>query len=193
MIATEFPGPPFELFPEAQRWWSFADYGAVVGLMRRFGAREVLEFGPGSSTLALLEGGASRVDTFEDNPDWLGVWAERLAARFPDRVFLHPFEWADPLELGDAFDRRKWDLALIDGPHGTLARPAVIAWALARCKVVVVPTEEIAYGRGALRLFLEALAETAGVPIEYVETGPAAGGFAVLARRRPGRPWKVKP
>lgn len=176
--------PPFRLYPEEQHWWSMNDYGAVLSVMERLQAKTVLEFGPGWSTRALIEGGATAIDACEDNPNWFAVHAARLVPLFPDIVTLHPFSWVDPLTI-PAIDDKWYDLALIDGPYGTLQRPAVLAYCLARCTAVLLPTEEIAYGKGALRPHIERLAEQFGRDIEWMETGPLSGGFALLTR--PGR------
>lgn len=178
----EVKSPPFEFYPsEPQRWWSPNDYGAVLGVMEFLKPKKVLEFGPGWSTRALIEGGATKIDSCEDNPDWFAVHAERLEALFPSIVTLQPYVWSDPVFI-PAINRRRYDLALIDGPHGTLNRPAVIAYALARCKAVLVPTEEMAYGKGALRPHIERLAQEFGFSAEWMETGPDSGGFALLTR-----------
>src|SRR4051812_40979556 len=91
--------PPFELYPIEQHWWSFNDYGAVLEVTERLKAKKVLEFGPGWSTRALIEGGATKVDTCEDDPDWFAVHSERLVPQFPDVVTLHPYVWSDPVSI----------------------------------------------------------------------------------------------
>ena len=48
----------FRLYPREEHFCSFADYGAILDTVRRLDAKRVLEFGPGHSTLALVEGGA---------------------------------------------------------------------------------------------------------------------------------------
>lgn len=171
--------PPFALYPEAQHWWSLTDYGAVLGVVEQLGARRVLEFGPGSSTLALIEGGAEHIDACEDNPIWFNVYKDRLAIQYPTIVRFVPYVWADPLSI-PALDAQWYDLALIDGPHGTLQRPAVLAYCLERCRAVLMPTEEIAYGRGALRPHITRIAADHNRQIEWMETGPLSGGFALM-------------
>lgn len=169
----------FALYPEEQHWWSFNDYGAVLDVTARLKPKRVVEFGPGSSTLALIEGGAKHIDTCEDAADWFEVYEERLAKRFPAIVHIHRYTVADPLSI-PALDHQKYDLALIDGPLGTLARPAVIAWCLARCKAVLVPTEDLKPADAGLRPAITRLAEEFGRSIEWMETGPLSGGFALM-------------
>jgi hypothetical protein len=168
----------FELYPEERHWWSFNDYQAVLDAMRRTGAREVLEFGPGSSTLALIEGGAATVDAFEDDDSWAAVYEERLAGRFPDVVRIHRYVWSDPLQLPQ-LARRTFDLALIDGPRGTARRHAVLHAALACSRWVLMPVEDQT-GDVGLRAVIQAAAWDLGVPVEITETGPLSGHFALV-------------
>ncbi len=175
--------PPFKLYPEEKHWWSFQDYSAVLTIMERLHPARVLEFGPGNSTLALIEGGAAHIDCCEDNPIWFNTYKERIADAYPAIVRFVPYEWSDPVSI-PAIDAERYDLALIDGPHGTLNRPAVIAYCLQRCAAVLVPTEEIAYGKGALRPHIQRLGDAFGFDIEWMETGPLSGGFALLTSNK---------
>lgn len=167
----------FELYPEERHWWSMNDYRAVLDTMRQLKPARVLEFGPGSSTLALIEGGASHVDTLEDDPDWATTYEERLQAKYPAIVTLHRYAWSDPLSI-PSIDGETYDLALIDGPLGTNRRPAVVAYCLDRCAAVLAPTED---GNPGFRLELRRIAEARGLALEIRETGPLSGGFALLA------------
>lgn len=174
--------PPFRLYPEERHWWSFADYGAVLAVMERLQPKRVLEFGPGNSTLALIEGGAERIDCCEDDPTWFNVYKGRLEDAYPAIVRFVFYTWTDPVAIPQLAEER-YDLALIDGPLGTLNRPAVIAYCLARCAAVLVPTEELAYGGSALKPHIEQLAVEFGFDVEWMETGPLSGGFALLTMR----------
>jgi hypothetical protein len=174
--------PPFTLYPEERHWWSFNDHGAVMEVMARLQPKRVLEFGPGSSTLALIEGGATRIDSCEDNPDWLGVYRERLEAVYPV-VTLHEYTWSDPLSV-PAIARRRYDLALIDGPYTSEKRPPAITYALQRSKAVLVPTEDHDRVHSSLlRPIIAQLAERFGFYVELMDTGPLAGGFALMTRK----------
>lgn len=172
----------FALFPEPTSWWSLADYGAVLKVMRERKPQRVLEFGPGSSTLALIEGGASVIDSCEDNPEWLGVYDERLPRRFP-QVRLRPYVFTNPLTV-PGVDRERYDLALVDGPRGTDKRPAAIEYCLQRCDAVLAPTEDWrGDGRATVRLIETAcrkLAQRYGRTLTIEETGPLSGAFALL-------------
>lgn len=167
------------------RWWSEHDYRAVLAAMEKTGAKRCLEFGPGSSTLALIEGGASSVDTCEDAPDWAEVYEERLVKRFPTAEWpcelrLHRFEWPEGKKLSiPSLGKQRFDLTLIDGPLGTERRPDVVRFALARSTWVLAPTEEFKT-RAFLRPLFTEIAEKAGRSIEVTETGPLSGAFALI-------------
>lgn len=173
--------PPFKLYPEERHWWSMSDYGAVLGVMRELQPKRVLEFGPGSSTLALIEGGATSIDTCEDNEDWARVYDERLVGRFPEIVRLHRYVWGDPIYV-HGVDGQRFDLALIDGPLGTPQRPPVVRYCLERCDAVLVPTEDL---NPSFRQSLKAIARETGWRIEIWETGPLSGGFALMTPEPP--------
>lgn len=171
----------FSLFPKEQHWCSFFnDYAAVLDVTDRLNPATVIEFGPGSTTLALVEGGAGQIDCMEDNPDWLAVYQERLASRFPGRVRMHRYQWADPLSI-PKFDGRTFDMGFVDGPRGTLNRPAVIAWCAKRCRALLVPTED--HGcRPVLRPVISSVAEANGMTVEWMETGRLSGGYALMVK-----------
>lgn len=172
---------PFALYPEERHWWSFQDYGAVLDTMRALRPARVLEFGPGSSTLALIEGGAASIDTCEDNPDWAGVYEDRLQGKYPAIVRLHRYSYAVPLTI-PAIDGQTYDLALIDGPHGTNSRPPVVRYCMERCAAVLTPTED---GNPDFRRALYAIAAESGWNLTIRETGPLSGGFALLTPPEP--------
>ncbi len=180
------PGP-FRLYPEEQRWWSFRDYDAVLSALERVPHARVLEFGPGSSTLALIEGGALEVHACEDSAHWAAVQEERLVRRFPSVVHLHRYTWPEGADLSvPGVDDLRFDLALIDGPRATERRPDVLRYALARSQWVLMPTEEY-QTRAWLRQSIAEIAEAGGVSAEFNETGPLAGAFALIGPTAFGR------
>jgi len=175
-------GRTFALFPEETHFWSFADYGAVLDVMVRLHPKRVLEFGPGSSTLALVDGGAERIDTLEDDPAWAEVYEDRLVKRFPAIVHLHRYVYYDPLVL-PSIEYRTYDLALIDGPHGTQHRRAPLVFSLAHCAAVLMATEDCKPDHQSLRPLITEEAERHKFDIEWMETGPTSGGFALMRKR----------
>lgn len=166
----------FRLYPEERHWCSFADYGVIVDVVRRLGARSVLEFGPGSSTLALVEGGAARIDACEDDDHWLGVYRERLERRFPGVVHLHAYEHDDLMI--PAVHGRRYDLALVDGPHDVEERASWIAYAMTLARHVLVPLE-LSEG-DSLAMFVPEIADVLGRPYERIESGPLAGAYGLV-------------
>lgn len=169
----------FRLYPAEQHWWSFADYGAVLDVMARLRPARVLEFGPGSSTLALIEGGAQRIDCCEDDKRWATVHRSRLEHRFSGKVAIVDYQWSDPVSI-PALDPERYDLALIDGPRETPKRIAVLDYCLQRCAWVLIPTESAS----GSRLLREACEERAGRnfrTLTITETGPLAGAFALFS------------
>jgi hypothetical protein len=180
------PSPrAFRLYPDGpdQHWWSRNDYGAVVDAMATLQASgrpigRVLEFGPGWSTRALIEGGAVSIDTLEDNPDWAATHEARLVKQFPGTVRLIRYAWQEPLAI-PAIDGEHYDLAFIDGPLGSNQRPEVLRYALAHATAVLLPTED---RNPALRKAIKEIAGAQGLTVEIRETGPLSGGFALLTR-----------
>lgn len=171
----------FRLYPEAKPWWSFNDYAVVLSVMLRLSARSVLEFGPGSSTLALIEGGAGQIDCCEDEDQWFDVYRSRLQDCPPGEgiVTMHRYTWGPVVRI-DGVDDRRYDLALIDGPRDQVRRASVLAYALDRCTYVLVALES-AVGSQVMR---DAVAEVSALcarPVEWMEdTGPLAGSFALI-------------
>ncbi len=171
---------PFKLMKESAHWWSLQDYGAVLGAMAAIRPASVLEFGPGSSTLALIEGGATSIDTCEDAPDWAEVYEERIVKRFPEIVRLHRFEWPAGRAISiPSLEGKKFDLCLIDGPRETARRPDVVRFALSRSTWVLVPVEEHET-RAVLRPIVAEIAREACRSVTFTTTGPLAGAFALI-------------
>lgn len=158
-------------------WWSRSDHDAVLSVMERLRPRRVLEFGPGSSTLALIEGGAD-IDTLEDDPVWVGPAAELLA---PHRAMVRMigYTWSDPLDIPQTNNNYQYALGFIDGPADTTRRPACIEYALDHCNAVLVALE-CAQGSKLLHDACIRLAEEHSCDIEIMVTGPLAGAFALL-------------
>lgn len=162
----------FRFYSEPTSWWSFSDYSTVLTVMGQLRPQTVLEFGPGSSTLALIEGGATQIDCCEDDPVWFKTYCERLEDRFPKTVLMVPYTWTDPLNVPGAANA--YDLALIDGPLQIERRAAVIRFCAGRCRYLLVPMEDSE--PNGLRDVVESL----GRPVKYIASGPLAGTFALV-------------
>jgi hypothetical protein len=122
----------FRLFPEEQRWWSFADHEQLMRLVEEVQPRSVLEFGPGSSTLSFIEGGAEHITTCENDPAWIAHFNPTLA---PHLISIVPFVLADPITM-PMIDGLIYELGFVDGPNGSGNRREAIAYAHAHCMVV---------------------------------------------------------
>lgn len=173
----------FRLYPTERHWWSFQDYACVIDVMERLQPQTVLEFGPGSSTLALIEGGAKHIDCCEDDDTWHAVYKVRLQDKYPDIVTLHEYRWSERINI-PALDYKVFEFGLVDGPFGTPQRPAAIEYALKRCGSVLVPTEEWHDGKSqpalGLRSAIATLAKKHSRHVEIMETGPLSGAFALI-------------
>lgn len=150
LYPVERPGPGGK-----PTWFPFSDYGAVLDIVVRLRPSSVLEFGPGASTLALVEGGADSIVTLEDDLSWFERRVAEFAA-FPQvSVFL--YRHADLPDIPWLAGMR-FDFGFVDGPVATEARGAEIAFALARCRAVACHDA----GRDGVRQALE----RCGLPVE---------------------------
>lgn len=168
----------FKLYPHEARWWSFNDYGAVLNVMREHKPLRVLEFGPGSSTLALIEGGAKTIDSCEDDWNWSQTYRERLQDNYPGIVTIRPYVWQPDVYVAGV-THQQYDMALIDGPRETPRRPAVVAYCLARCAYVLVPLE-CNEGSRLMSESCQQQASDAQRPLWTFQTGPLAGAFGLI-------------
>ena len=172
----------FRLFPVEGHFCSMADYGAIVTIARRLGAQSALEFGPGYSTLALIEAGVPYIDCCEDNEHWAEVARKRLedVGALSGQVSLFAYQWAEPLTVPalEAINRERYDLALVDGPHNLARREAVVEYCMTRAKAVLVPLEE-SHGPLMHRV-CDYMAARHGATLEIIPTGPLAGAFGLL-------------
>lgn len=175
---------PGSLYPSTPaHWWTRQDHDAVVAVVRRLGAKHVLEFGPGTSTLSLIEGGATLIDACEDDEHYFKVHKERLGGQFPTIVRMRPYRWA-PLPSVLGCDSTSFDLGLVDGPRQTERRAAVIVYAMERCRHTLVPLEEGSGEHPRIREVVTRFASLYQRPVEWIEgTGPLAGAFALIGPR----------
>lgn len=105
----------FKLYPIERGTFPFADYGNL--LKYATGAKSALEFGPGLSTLALVEAGVSEIVTCEHDPQWLQEARTRLK-EFPG-VRVEEYQNVAPEALCVALDGHpQFDLAFVDSPSG---------------------------------------------------------------------------
>lgn len=113
----------FALYSEERRIFSFDDYGALLEECRRLGARSALEFGPGVSTLALIEAGLDRIDTCEYQDRWLTLAAE--AFRLHPQVTARRYVNDPAVEVEGLPEGQRFDVAFVDSPLGLPSRNAL--------------------------------------------------------------------
>lgn len=134
--------PPAE-FPRIRRaalqGWSLLreDYVFLARYCRRMGIRQVVEFGPGDSTLALLDAGCE-VLSFEHDAGWLQTAVERFDGESRVNLRLCP-EGTVPEAGGLAFEP---ELVFVDGPPfregQEMSRLQPCEWALERCGAFIL-------------------------------------------------------
>jgi hypothetical protein len=162
----------FRLYPVERHWWPFEHYRVVKTVVERLSAKRVLEFGPGWSTLAIVEGGATQVHTCETDPVWFERHESHLAL-FPE-VRMHLYVSPYQLLLSDGFD-----LAFVDAPVRPENRWPEIDYAWRRSRAVLLHQAHLA----VIREFAERLAGPAAVeiiPAPYRRERAAA--FALVTR-----------
>jgi hypothetical protein len=101
----------FKLYTVEQDCLPFRDYAA---LLKEFqGAKTALEFGPGVSTLALIEAGVEKIVTLEH----LAEWYDKALEKFKDYPQVEIRQYYDePTVLADV--EEDFDVALVDSPKG---------------------------------------------------------------------------
>lgn len=111
---------PYLLYKVEQAIMPFDDYGAIVSECRRIGAETAIEFGPGSTTLALFEGGCRSVISYEYDPMWIDKSLARIGPVKPENVEweIRKFENVPVIEL----DCPRVDIAVVDSPIGVESR-----------------------------------------------------------------------
>jgi hypothetical protein len=181
----------FRLYPTERHWWSFRDYEAVLAACERTraavtetegwtGGMTALEFGPGSSTLALVEGGCASVDCLEDDPRWHAVYLRRTQAEVGAlaRVSVHLYRHADPVAHPPT-DGLRYDVGHVDGPLGSENRGPSVRYCVDRCRVTLVDLED--WGcRSPTRSHVDAAVQEYGMRLEVVDVGRHMGHLAVL-------------
>jgi hypothetical protein len=101
----------FKLYTVEQNCLTFIDYAA---LLREFqGVKIALEFGPGVSTLALIEAGVEKIVTLEHNAEWF----DKAVEQFKDYPQVEIRQYYDePVVLADV--EEDFDIAFVDSPKG---------------------------------------------------------------------------
>ncbi len=103
----------FDLYKTETATLRFKDYGLIIKEAHRVNAKSALEFGPGHSTLALIESGLECIVTCEHDEGW----REKAMAKFREfpqvRVTTYLNEPVAVAEID-----RNFDIAFVDSPKG---------------------------------------------------------------------------
>jgi hypothetical protein len=103
----------FKLYTEEKLTFPFNDYALLMQQVNDLGAKSCLEFGPGITTLALIEAGVEKIVTLEHDLEWLGEKIEQ----FKDYPQVSVGRYHDePIVLADV--EEDFDMAFVDSPQG---------------------------------------------------------------------------
>lgn len=103
----------FKLYTEESATFRFSDYALLMQQVKDLEAKSCLEFGPGLSTLALIEAGIEKIVTLEHDPEWFDANVERFKD-FP-QVEVRRYQ-DEPVVLADV--EEDFDMAFVDSPKG---------------------------------------------------------------------------
>jgi hypothetical protein len=101
----------YKLYKTEQRILPFDDYGAILESAK--GCKTALEFGPGSTTLALIEAGVEQITSYEYHAKWLAEMQKRLKD-YP-QVTIKKFDDVPVLTM---LEPVRFDIAVVDSPPG---------------------------------------------------------------------------
>lgn len=109
----------FELYTQERGTFPFIDYAELMGYARN--AKSALEFGPGISTLALVEAKVPEIVTLEHASQWRQD-ARRRLKQFPSVQVLE-YKNVAPVALCASLNGHpQFDLAFVDSPSGSVAK-----------------------------------------------------------------------
>lgn len=103
----------FNLYKKQTPTFPFEDYGALMEEVKSLGAKSCIEFGPGTSTLALIESGLERIVTCEHDNKWREA-AETKFKQYP-QVEVTSYR-NDPTATCNVTGQ--FDMAFVDSPKG---------------------------------------------------------------------------
>jgi hypothetical protein len=103
----------FKLYAVQEHTFPFADYGKLIEEVQKLGAKTALEFGPGISTLALIESGLERIVTCEHDDEWFEKAKEKFREYPQVEVVRY---WDEPEATSEAVG--VFDVGFVDSPKG---------------------------------------------------------------------------
>lgn len=180
----------FDLYRQEKAIFTFDDYNALLEECRTRNANRVLEFGPGISTLALIESGCGAILTCEYNDRWFNSAHELFKGR--PEVSLLRYRNDPEVSVAGLAPDDTFDLAFVDSPIGIPSRGTVrhpgqedcnrlntVLFALERAAVVLLhdakrPGEEMTLSRVAASGHAVSMIDTRK-GIARIERAPHAG------------------
>lgn len=103
----------FKLYTKDSPTLRFREYGSLLSAAT--GAKSVLEFGPGFSTLALIEAGVENIVSLEHSLEWM----EKKRAEFAQYPQVTVAQYWDEFPVrADEIANQQFDLAFVDSPQG---------------------------------------------------------------------------
>lgn len=108
----------FEMYPARHELniFRYAEYGALLSAVRELKPTSMLEFGPGVSTVALLEAGCDKIVTCEYDRRWLARMRRKLG-RYRNVKVVHYYNRVDRV-VPTIGDDEMFDAAFVDSPIG---------------------------------------------------------------------------
>lgn len=105
----------FKLYTEENLTLKFDDYATILRECSALGAKTALEFGPGYTTLALIEAGLIKIVSLEHNEEWF----EKMKIRFAEYPQVEVRRYQDePEATADLAADEQFDMAIVDSPQG---------------------------------------------------------------------------
>lgn len=124
-----------------------------------------LEFGPGESTFAFLDGPSGIIVSLESDPYWAEHWRKRILPHVgKNEWYLYPYENTAEVVVYGPWRKCTFDIALVDAPYGgnsarrvihdnrpDLSRFNTLQWALEHAKVVLLHDADRPRERNSIR------------------------------------------
>lgn len=116
----------FRLYKKENSIFPFEEYRVLLHLVAWYSKdfvpqeMKVLEFGPGISTLAIIEAGIGEIHSCEYDAQWLETSKQMIATCAMGETYklkLHPYRNESFISI-PALDKMQFDMAFVDSPVG---------------------------------------------------------------------------
>jgi len=109
----------FDLYKNERRTFPYEDYGQLIDEVQVSGAKTAIEFGPGISTLALIESGLEEIVTCEHDQNWIDCYQRQYAKH--KQVKFYKFKNEPEVVILDLDPDKQFDFGFVDTPKGYAA------------------------------------------------------------------------